>query len=337
MAKKWDVDITTISIHSLHKLDVCQSMFIIVDEIHKFKNDSQRFHQLLHLTSCAKKSLLISATPFDREDQLERYSKLLRAPITDLMNRCSGMYISYPSDLSLILEHHHQNERETDLYRTGMRYACTAHVDAETRLFAGALFTKGLKAIHASLINKMIEMIRTTRAKKCIAVVQFNDHVAAIRQVYPDALVLVGDTVQSKREQIISRFNHPSLDDSLLIMSNQVGDVGIELDDKHGEFPRTMIMLPPGNMISFLQLIGRIHRVDTRSNPSVVVVQPCKTSTFFSRQLDRKRPYIEQVRVFPTLTNHVFKHRCVPDTTALSPLPFDIQQIITEYACTCIE
>lgn len=85
-------------------------------------------------------------------------------------------------------------------------------------------------------------------------------------------LILQGCMNQKQREAVIERFQRPDTSARLLITNLTVASTGIDLDDKHGGFPRTCFASPMFNSITLYQLSHRFQRMDTRSSAAIFMV-----------------------------------------------------------------
>lgn len=85
-------------------------------------------------------------------------------------------------------------------------------------------------------------------------------------------LTLTGATSEKNRTRAIQKFQEPSTSHRLLICNSAACNAGIDLDDKHGAFPRTVYVSPSYHTISLYQLCHRFLRQDTASQATVHMV-----------------------------------------------------------------
>ena len=80
-------------------------------------------------------------------------------------------------------------------------------------------------------------------------------------------LLLNGDVTKANdRKEILQKFNAPDLKHRVLIISPQVGGIGVSLDDKDGRFPRRMHIVPSHNFLDMYQSAGRLYRRGMKSD-----------------------------------------------------------------------
>lgn len=85
-------------------------------------------------------------------------------------------------------------------------------------------------------------------------------------------LLLHGSMTQKQRAAAVAAFQAPNADRRLLLANLAVASTGIDLDDKHGGFPRTCYASPIFNTITLYQLGHRFQRMDTRSDATIYMV-----------------------------------------------------------------
>ena len=82
-------------------------------------------------------------------------------------------------------------------------------------------------------------------------------------------LTLEGCMSAAARDKTLTKFAEPSQEHRLLICNQSVASTGIDLDDKHGDFPRLCLVSPTYSSIIAFQLGHRFMRMDTKSNATV--------------------------------------------------------------------
>jgi hypothetical protein len=82
-------------------------------------------------------------------------------------------------------------------------------------------------------------------------------------------LILQGSVPKKKRAEIIAKFQASSTEHRLLISNLKVASTGIDLDDKHGDYPRKCYASPNYIISDLHQLTRRFLRMDTKSTAVV--------------------------------------------------------------------
>ena len=85
-------------------------------------------------------------------------------------------------------------------------------------------------------------------------------------------LVMNGQTSSKNRDIIIEKFQRPTNEYRVLISNPKVGGIGIDLDDKFGDRPRIMYILPSYFFTDQFQATGRHHREGTKSTATVYFI-----------------------------------------------------------------
>src|SRR5690606_10344746 len=77
----------------------------------------------------------------------------------------------------------------------------------------------------------------------------------------------------NERTEIISKFAENSAKYRVLLTNTRVGSTGIDLDDKHGDRPRVVYLIPEYNITNMIQACGRFQRgMDTKSRTQIYIV-----------------------------------------------------------------
>ncbi len=166
----------------------------------------------------------------------------------------------------------------------------------------GAL-TTALCSIERAKVPTMIVVARkhlqTRPQSKLVLCVNYKDSVNEMREGLAEfsPLVLDGRVPKEQRACVIDEFQKPDLERRLLIGNMHVCSTGIDLDDKHGAFPRLCIVSPNYSTLTIHQLGHRFLRLDTKGSSEVQMF------------------YIEQATELPVLTALAKKGGVMKDTT----------------------
>ena len=338
------VELTFVSAYVLDKTQVKKDMFVAIDECHLFKNHCQRGSHLKALlrTPCVKYALFISATFFDHQRQEASVTSLLRGlSVYDITH---AMTFQYPTESNFVVYHVLTTEEEAKKYSKGERQiASSVRPDGEIR-FAPGIFQNGLRNMHTSLMSglmRTVSLILKRPRSKLIVALKYKAHFTQFLNKFPEALALNGETSAQDRNTIVNNFQQHDLKYRLLCLTDAVGGVGIDLDDTHGSFPRVIICLPMFAS-DFLQLVGRVRRRSSKSNSTVLVVQPRRTKTYFTRQLETKMPIVGKLNTSCAVTLDVFKRAyehlttcCVTSLKRIVLIDQHLDRHIHSFACEC--
>lgn len=98
----------------------------------------------------------------------------------------------------------------------------------------------------------------------------FIDSMEALRKVLGLTRDIRGGQSEAERRAIIDDFLADR--DRIVMAQVDCGGVGVELDDKHGTYPRLSLISPPNKVVSLRQCIHRIHRATSKSVAQVRIV-----------------------------------------------------------------
>ena len=166
----------------------------------------------------------------------------------------------------------------------------------------GAL-TTALCAIERAKIPTMVvaakRHLQDRPQCKLVVCVNYTDSIGELKEELADfaPLVLNGQVPKEARAAVIDKFQQPDLERRLLIGNVHVCSTGIDLDDKHGTFPRLCLVSPNYSTLTIHQLGHRFLRLDTRGSSEVQMF------------------YIKQAMELPVLTALAKKGGVMKDTT----------------------
>ena len=106
---------------------------------------------------------------------------------------------------------------------------------------------------------------------KCVIAVNFSDTVDDLKRLLAAhaPLLLTGGVTELQRGKLLDNFQRADAAHRLLICNQSVASTGIDLDDKHGSFPRLALVSPNYSTITSYQLGHRFQRMDTKSDACV--------------------------------------------------------------------
>lgn len=106
---------------------------------------------------------------------------------------------------------------------------------------------------------------------KCVIAVNFSETVLDLQRMLASysPLLLTGSISEAQRGKVLVNFQESDIKHRLLICNQSVASTGIDLDDKHGSFPRLALVSPNYSTITSYQLGHRFQRMDTKSDASV--------------------------------------------------------------------
>jgi len=109
-------------------------------------------------------------------------------------------------------------------------------------------------------------------------------------------IVIKGSVKPEKRPGLVQLFQRPTPEYRLLISTMSLLANGVDLDDQHGEFPRSMILSPSYHFTVLRQAQQRIDRTYTRSAASAYHLYSNESSEVkILENIDRKRKMLGQI------------------------------------------
>jgi len=171
-----------------------------------------------------------------------------------------------------------------DLLRKGLSILRNAMQDLENgnqrRLNILPIIQKGLLLLETAKIPLFVRCILSFLSDsntKIVVGVNFTQTLVDIQHYLENlgivCLVLDGKVLKKKRTEILEKFQRPSTEFRVLLGNIKVISCGIDLDDKHGTFPRICLVSPNYNTIDLYQLSHRFLRsFDTKSNTNLYLL-----------------------------------------------------------------
>ncbi len=149
--------------------------------------------------------------------------------------------------------------------------------------------TRTLMRIEYSKINIFTRLVDEAFQKnintKIVIGLNYNDSIHKIVEDLKEynLAVIVGSTTLTNRRKIIDKFQEPNNELQIIIANINVISTGIDLDDKHGDYPRVCYASPNYNTINIYQLGHRFLRgLDTKSDTDIYMVY---TQNNFERRI----------------------------------------------------
>ena len=160
-----------------------------------------------------------------------------------------------------------------------LKRACGFDSKSNTVNFAVAGGTDSMAALTIALVaierakiptlaRVAADRLRAHPTAKVVLCVNYTDSVEELKGLLaPYApLVLDGRVAKEARARIIAAFQRPDAERRVLVGNVHVCSTGIDLDDKHGGFPRLCLVNPNYSTLTIHQLGHRFLRMDTRGD-----------------------------------------------------------------------
>jgi hypothetical protein len=138
--------------------------------------------------------------------------------------------------------------------------------------------TLALLQIETAKLDTIIRIARNTLMTdvntKVVICVNYTRTLEVIAEALAwwNPLRMDGRTPKDRRKRIMDSFQEGNASRRVLIANSSVCATGIDLDDKHGEYPRLALVSPTYNTINLYQLGHRFQRLDTKSDATVHMV-----------------------------------------------------------------
>ena len=179
---------------------------------------------------------------------------------------------------------------------------------------------KSLQLLEYSKVNLIHQQVlRTLRDHgqcKIVVTMNFNESLLKLydllRETHTQTSVKIlnGPVSKKKRAEILQEFQTPNMDVSILLCNLTLVSTGIDLDDKHGGFPRFVFVSPTYSFLNMYQHSCRYARsVDTKSNTLVRYVYgddglPQQANLFYPQTANE---FYSKLGKMPTSNTQEFK------------------------------
>ena len=134
--------------------------------------------------------------------------------------------------------------------------------------------SRALQVIETGKLNLFVRVARAyleSTQGKIVLAMNYSESLNDLRKHLCDysPLSLEGSSTTAQREKVLLQFSQPTLEHRVLVCNQSVASTGIDLDDKHGDFPRLCLVSPNYSSITSFQLGHRFLRMDTKSDARV--------------------------------------------------------------------
>jgi hypothetical protein len=182
---------------------------------------------------------------------------------------------------------------------------------------------RALQIIETGKISLFSRLVRKYAQEqpscKIVVAVNYCDTIKDLQLQLNDLqpLVLQGSSSVKARGSVLEKFSAPSLDHRVLLCNQGVASTGIDLDDKHGSFPRICLVSPNYSSITAFQLGHRFQRLDTKSDATVHFVFALR-----QHQLPSQCGDIIELKVLDALSRKSEVMRATCDTEMIPDVQF---------------
>jgi hypothetical protein len=223
-----------------------------------------------------------------RETQGKQYYEVTNDPYVYrlfqnvLVRHCSSSMIPAPHPsvrLTKANAYYYIDQQGEEILKRGMHVLTTEtnfngqHVQWDAQRISS--ISRALQVIETGKIQLFVRITREHLAAnpqaKVVIAVNYTETLKDLRLFLNEfaPLSLEGCMSTAQREKSLRLFAEPSTAHRLMLCNQSVASTGIDLDDKHGEYPRLCLVNSTYSSIIAFQLGHRFLRMDTRSNAAV--------------------------------------------------------------------
>jgi len=164
----------------------------------------------------------------------------------------------------------------------------------------GYSLTPSLKNLELSKLGILcrvpLNQLNSDHSCKVIIYVNYKDSIHLLHEFYRNygSVTLYGNMTEQERCKSVHLFQKDP-NTRVLIANPIVGGIGLNLDDEIGNSPRYMYIVNNFDYSTFQQSVGRIDRINTKSKPTVYIVNTMISEDIISNVHNRKSEIIAQI------------------------------------------
>nr|QBK90882.1 MAG: DEAD/SNF2-like helicase [Pithovirus LCPAC201] len=236
-----------------------------------------------------------------RQSIMEMSTELYYYIISDHLSSC--MVVDNPVDLDIKNGYYPIDSENLAILKQGQRIlndAIRYRGDqlVNPRTINWGMITRGIKLLGKAKLKIMAQMARvfliSNPSSKGVICVWFVSHIKWLAEALKGYGVetLYGKTKMKQRKPVVDRFQDPDSDCRIIIINPTVGGMGISLDDRDGNHPRWMLLMPDYRIMDLVQCTGRVNRKSTLSKEETIIrfvyTKAFKTESRILSSLHRK-------------------------------------------------
>lgn len=134
--------------------------------------------------------------------------------------------------------------------------------------------------------------------------------------------IINGQTPKELRQEIVEKFSEPNEELKLIIGNTKVLSAGIDLDDKHGDFPRFCLVNPNFNIIELYQLTKRFKRANTKSDT--------KLRFLYCNSLEKEEKILKSLQTKGTIMSMITDEQTKQGEMYIKNLQDDVEDMLRD-------
>jgi hypothetical protein len=134
---------------------------------------------------------------------------------------------------------------------------------------------RGLEAAKIGMVvREARKVLEENPTHKVILAAHYITNILALYEGMEDYApgLMYGEIPIKERASTLAKFQEPNTEMRVLVVNPSVCGVGVDMDDKDGGYPRHLFIIPCYELIKVVQMVGRVYRMSTKSQPHTRVV-----------------------------------------------------------------